>query len=426
MMGRQSPDPSAVAVGLLGDDRMRRALAERDMGALFRLLNGRGVSTRKLAAAADISQGRVYDYMGGNCRVEKLALFEQIADGFRIPGHLLGLARRPWEPAPEARATHIADLPPDTDDLAAIDAFRDADRQTGGGRLYAAVARHLSDRIAPRLVDTVSGPGVFAAAAALTEMAGWMAHDSAQDDLALKHFTRALPFARIAGDGPLAANIAASTSHLTLHTGDAAGGARWAKTGLDLAAQGPHMPALTARLHTMAARALASADQHSPAERALDEARAEIAGPVDTEHPWLSPFDSAALASESALILRDLGRYDLALEQAEQALALREAGRARSLALARITLVDIHIRRGDLDAAVKVGHDLLATSPTLGSVRVVHQLDDLRLLLEPHKAYGPVRQYLLRFDDARRARMLLLADIITAPGRTTAHETDAR
>nr|WSW64565.1 helix-turn-helix transcriptional regulator [Streptomyces sp. NBC_00998] len=401
-------------------------MAERDMGALFTLLNARGVSTRKLAAAADISQGRVYDYINGNCRVEKLSLFEQIADGLRIPGRLLGLASRPWEPAPEPPTAVTDDLPADTSDLEAIDAFRGADRQSGGGRLYAAVSRHLKDQVAPRLVDPASGTGVFAAAAALTEMAGWMAHDSAHDELAVKHLTRALPLARVSGDTPLAANIAASTSHLALHTNDAPGAARWAKTGLHLAAQGPRIPALTARLHTMTARALAAAAQHSPAQRALDQAQADIAGTSDTVHPWLSPFDTAALASESALILKDLGRYDQALAQAEQALTLREAGRARSLALTRITLVDIHIRRGDLDAAVKVGHDLLATSPTLSSVRVIHQLDDLRRHLEPHKAYGPVSQYLVRFDDARRARMLLMADIITAPRRSSAHEAHAR
>ncbi|MGW2812984.1 hypothetical protein [Streptomyces sp. NPDC001415] len=71
------------------------------------------------------------------------------------------------------------------------------------------------------------------------------------------------------------------------------------------------------------------------------------------EHQWLSPFDAAALASESALILRDLDRLDEALTQAEEAITLRETGRARSLALSRITLVDIHLRRGDLDAAVR-------------------------------------------------------------------------
>lgn len=119
----------------------------------------------------------------------------------------------------------------------------------------------------------------------------------------------------------------------------------------------------------------------------------------------------AALASESALILRDLGLLDRALEQAEEAVDMREAGRTRSLALSRISQVDIHLRRGDLDAAV-AGRDLLSASPPLGSVRVVRQLDELRRRLAPHVGYRPVRECLERFDESRRARMLLLADII--------------
>lgn len=412
-MGLPSPDPREVMAGLLGDDRMLRACTDRDMGAVFRMLNSRGVSMRRIAAAADITQGRLYDYMNGKSRVEKLSLFEQIADAFRIPGHLLGLARRSWEPAPADAEHHWADRPlPDGDDLVAMEHFRTADRQTGGGRLYGAVVRHLSDRVAPRLVDTGSGPQVFAAAAALTEMAGWMAHDSGHDVRAGRHFARALPLARASGDLPLAANVAASSSHLALQAGDAAGAAAWARTGLDLATQGPRVPALTARLHTMQARALAAAAQRIPAAHALDAAQRDLEGASDTDHPWLSPFDAAALASESALILRDLDQLDDALTYAEQAVELRESGRERSLALSRITLVEIHVRRCDVDAAVRVGNDLLSTSPTLGSVRVVQQLDELRRLLEPRRSYEPVREYLVRFDDARRARMLLLADIV--------------
>ncbi|WP_181009504.1 hypothetical protein [Streptomyces sp. SM11] len=49
-------------------------------------------------------------------------------------------------------------------------------------------------------------------------------------------------------------------------------------------------------------------------------------------------------------------------------------------------------------------------------MRVVRQLDALRRLLESDRAHAPVRQYLERFDDARRARMLLLADIIPPEG----------
>ncbi|WP_241989736.1 MULTISPECIES: helix-turn-helix domain-containing protein [unclassified Streptomyces] len=417
-MDRKATDPRDVVAGMLDDRRLLAALAERDMGMLFRLLNHRGISTRRLAAAVDITQGRLYDYMNGKSRVEKLVLFEQIADAFHIPGQLLGLARRAWEPGTTGEVHRSAQVAADGDDLAAMNAFRTADRQTGGGRLYQAVVQHLGDHVAPRLVDTDSGPQIFAAAAALTEMAGWMAHDSGRDALAARHFTRALTLARASGDLPLAAHVAASSSHLALQAGNASQAAHWALTGLDLAERGPRLPALVARLHTMHARALANASQHTPASHALEQAHHALSASADTDHPWLSPFDNAALASESALIMRDLERHDQAMSHAQNAVRLRENGRARSLALSRITLAGIYVRRTDLDAAISVGNDLLHTSPTLGSVRVVHQLDALRGLLEVHKGYGPVRDYLARFDEARRARMLLLADIITPRGGT--------
>lgn len=63
-------------------------------------------------------------------------------------------------------------------------ALQAADRQIGGGRLYPSVLRYLHAEIAPALVDPRgddrSGE-LFAAAASLTEMAGWMAHDGGQD-----------------------------------------------------------------------------------------------------------------------------------------------------------------------------------------------------------------------------------------------------
>lgn len=101
------------------------------MGALFRLINHRGVSTRRIAAAVEITQGRLYDYMNNKSRVEELAIFEQIADALHIPGRLLGLARRAWEAQVRDPRQHAVQMPAGSDDLAAMDAFRNADRQAG-------------------------------------------------------------------------------------------------------------------------------------------------------------------------------------------------------------------------------------------------------------------------------------------------------
>ncbi|GHF70293.1 hypothetical protein GCM10018790_55280 [Kitasatospora xanthocidica] len=410
------PDPRQIIAGLLDNQRFLAACAARDMGTVFRLLNSRGVSTRRLAATVDITQGRLYDYLNGKTRVEKLAMFEQISDALHIPGRLLGLARRPWEPpiSPSGPPAPVS-CHPAADDLTALEAFRAADRQTGGGRLYSAVLRHLSGHVAPRLVDVGSSPRVFATAAALTEMAGWMAHDSGRDEIAAHHFTRAFALAKAAGDPSLAAHVAASTSHLALQDGDPSTAAHWATAGIGLARQGPHLPNLVARLHAALARALAASGQSGSAVRSLDLARAALTVRADESHPWLSPFDLATLAGDSTLVFADLGRHADALRSAEQAVALREEGRTRSLAFSRISLARAHVQCGNLDAAVSVGTDLLATSPTLGSVRVVDQLADLAGLLRRHHDYAPVRGYLARFDEASRTRLLLLADIIPEP-----------
>jgi transcriptional regulator with XRE-family HTH domain len=63
-----------------------------------------------------------------------------------------------------------------------MQAFRDADRQVGGGYLYGAAMRYLRCEVAPQLLE--GRPDAYAAAAALTEMAGWMAHDAGQDGVA--------------------------------------------------------------------------------------------------------------------------------------------------------------------------------------------------------------------------------------------------
>ncbi|MER5781079.1 helix-turn-helix transcriptional regulator [Streptomyces mobaraensis] len=397
--------------GLLDDARFTDACARRDMGTVFRMLNHRGVSTRRIAESAGISQGRLYDYMNGKSRVEKLSLFEEIADGLRIPGRLLGIARRPWEPQSPPVETEAPSVPAG-DDIAVVDTFRQADKATGGGRLYQAVLRHLHEKVARRLVDSEGDAQTFAAAAAFSEMAGWMAHDSGHDELAARHFRRALHLARASGDWSSAANVAAGNSHLALQMGDPLKAAHWAAAGLDFASHGPTLPALTSRLRAMSARAAAVAGQQAPALRFLDQAHEVLEQSPAAAHPWVSPFDMASLAVEAALIARDSADYDRALAYAEQAIKLRDGSRVRSLALSRVTLVSIHARRADWDAVVHHGMGLLTISPALGSVRVMRHMADLGRRLRQRCDHPPLREFVGRLHDVTRTQSLLLADLI--------------
>ena len=82
----------------------------------------------------------------------------------------------------------------------AMHSFRAAGKQVGGGHLYATVVRYLHTEVAPKLFgidDDSDGKLAFTAAAALTEMAGWMAHDAGRDEAAERHFGRSLGFVKV-------------------------------------------------------------------------------------------------------------------------------------------------------------------------------------------------------------------------------------
>ena len=87
--------------------------------------------------------------------------------------------------------------------------------------------RYLQADLGPRLFGTTgyeAGPQLFCAAAALTDMAGWMAHDGGQDLLARRHFDRAIHLSELGGDRQLEAHVRTSLSHLQHHLRGTAGG----------------------------------------------------------------------------------------------------------------------------------------------------------------------------------------------------------
>ncbi|MFE7430284.1 helix-turn-helix domain-containing protein [Streptomyces sp. NPDC057545] len=75
---------------------VRQALRARDIGAVFRYVQQYGgVSQARIAAAVDLTQGRVNEIINGRREISRLDVYERIADGLNLPDdarHLLGLA----------------------------------------------------------------------------------------------------------------------------------------------------------------------------------------------------------------------------------------------------------------------------------------------------------------------------------------------
>jgi transcriptional regulator with XRE-family HTH domain len=289
--------------------------------------------------------------------------------------------------APKLASAFVAPAAGDVTARAAVDAvmqaFREADRQVGGGYMYGTVVHYLEKEVGPLLFNGTAD--LFCAAAALTEMAGWMAHDGGDDARAHQHFDRALRFASATNDIELTAHIHASLSHLVQQLDRPRDGLRLAQAGRSILRRRDHHPALTARLHAMEARALATLRRRADCARALMTAdRALDRIHRDEPSPWVSPFDHASLAAEASVCMQQLEQFAAARQHSEQVLTLRNASHARSRAFGQLRLAGILVYQGEIEHACAMAQAALASSDRLSSSRVAALLHTLCGQLTPH------------------------------------------
>ena len=296
-------------------------------------------------------------------------------------------------------------------DMAAMQSFRSADRQVGGGHLYATVVNYLHSDVAPRLFggdhDTDSQT-VFTAAAALTEMAGWMAHDAGRDDQAHRHFGRALDMSTVGQDRELGVHVLGSMSHLAHHRCQPHDAIRFAQAGEKTLAAGPRNPELEARVFAMQARGFAALRRPKEALTLLARAEKALDGTHDEEPSiWASHFDEGSLASEAARCMRHLGKHAQAQRHAERIIELRPADRTRSRAFGQLILIMALIEQGEPEHACAIAREVLNSTQSLGSYLIIQQLRDIQLLLEPYKCTAVVREFLECLAEALRQRLWL-------------------
>ncbi|MFF2845877.1 XRE family transcriptional regulator [Streptomyces sp. NPDC058001] len=96
---RRSGFPLTIPDALLQSEAMQRACAARDFQEIFRLVNRRTGSSYAVMAAAvgKMTSSRVSDIVRGVRGIRGREVIERVADGFGIPGGMLGLPERPWE-----------------------------------------------------------------------------------------------------------------------------------------------------------------------------------------------------------------------------------------------------------------------------------------------------------------------------------------
>ncbi|MEV6809832.1 helix-turn-helix transcriptional regulator [Streptomyces sp. NPDC051132] len=229
--------PTALSPALLDLPEMREALRAHDFGTVFRLARQEaGISYSKIAAECGIKPERVGALARGQGRVESYEKIATIADALRVPGHMVGLAPRPWEADAEdasvgrravlqtagavgLAASLSAALSPShsgrigTAEVARLRErtarLRRLDDVLGGGDTYRVyVAEYQATKRALRTSSYSESVGqeLLAVLAEQAQQAGWAAFDGGREREAVTLYRESRSAAEQAGAGDLARN----------------------------------------------------------------------------------------------------------------------------------------------------------------------------------------------------------------------------
>jgi transcriptional regulator with XRE-family HTH domain len=381
----------------------RRALAERDITTVYRILKETGVPQRQIAHLTGQSQSEVCEILRGR-QVVSYDVLVRIAEGLDVPRSWMGLAygedASPPSPSVEevdenvkrrallatasvallgapalGNLLHIP-APPATPtplpsrlgaaDVAAIRSLTtelctEARAYGGGADVVTAVAqRALLLRSVPaseELRDELAS-----ALAELHTIAGWCCMDSGHDDNARAHFAQAMDLAGDAGDG---SQLASALRHAGIQMRDAGAyddDLKACQLGLIklgvVARDDARGQEQLSWLHGESAIALAAMGYREEALRAIATAR---------EWTPSAPFDIADLDLMTAEVHLYLDRLDTAESMA--AVSTRTFGNdRREGVLADIVLATIHTRTREPDSTV-LAQRAITSVASLRSVR---------------------------------------------------------
>ncbi|MEU1421562.1 hypothetical protein [Kitasatospora sp. NPDC005751] len=420
---------------LLADPEMVAACRARDFAVIFRLAKARGgFHPSRIARVCGLTPSRVGEVIAGRREIANMTVIERIADGLRIPGHLVGLAPRAWErpqvpaqpvalPARQ-RATAPADsvLPSrELDDILAIAAstrvtptvlrslqasiedYWRRDDEHGGEALRPAVMGQL--RYVLDVLRDTTDPNyqrsLHGIAAELARLTGWTYFDARQYSTARGYFTEALRLSREIDDRPFVANVLSCLSLQATYEDRAHEAIVLARTAQDTARLNGGTPRLMAMLAMREAFGHASAHDREATHQALDDARRhfERVDPADDDPLWVQYFDQTKLTVDTGIALGQLGDTVAAEPLIQEALRAEAAANLRGRAFHSYWLARTQLQRHEIDLACTTAGQALALATEVGSPRVLAHLREFRHLLTPYRSNRLVAELSARIQE---------------------------
>lgn len=292
--------------------------------------------------------------------------------------------------------------------------FRRLDNRFGGGhsRATTTITAYLTSTVGPMLNDAsrhgASRDELFAAAAELHQVAGWIAYDVGNPAEGQRHLRDALKLSQDVGNEALEAEMLAAMSHHAAFAVmdqrkafdvsrevavDMALAARQRAKRSGLVALQTEAAVLEAHGHALKRNTSACFAALSEAER-IFERFSPGSGPA-----WLNYFDSAYLSAKFAHTFRDLGRPVEAEQFARRSLGMSDGydrGKLFNTALLASTLAD----QGRVDEACAEATKAVQMSEDIRSIRGSAYLADVGRRLSLHSADRRVRQLFTQMNSA--------------------------
>lgn len=401
------------------DPDMRRALANRDITALFRLLVAAGFPQREIARCTGQSQSNVSEIIHGR-RVSSYDLLVRIADGLRIPRGAMGLAYAGvTEPEPEEvdedvkrrnfinavagavvwglpiRTELFGPMRPDPPtplpsrigmaDVEALEATVSRlgvlDREAGGmaARESLAATATAAERLTSVTASREVAERLQGALSEAHRLAGWASGDVGLIDHCRHHMRLAMTHAQ--GAPERLAGVFAAAGDMEKHFGAPADALKFftfAKASLPVGAD----PQAGAVVHGLSASAYLSLGHAEQARSELRTARAMFgdAPDPDASLPFFAFYGPGhgLLAATGA----KLADFEPARTDVQAALRARPEYDVRCRALDTIVLATILINAGELAEGVTETRRALDLVTQVGSQRVRDRLKPLERALD--------------------------------------------
>lgn len=249
-MARQKPAEHLSATVLDRPDFVA-ACASRDLGKVLSIAikwGGPGFTASHVARRCSLGVSRVGEYIAGKRQAQSVDVWIRVADGLRIPGHLLNLGARPWEDegdsvdrrefislgsrvaASTVASGAVADgrgsrrpiqRAANSDIEREIARLRRLDDTVGGSDLYQ-IYKPVADRLRGTLRDQPNSSdkhGLLTALAEHLQQTGWAAFDAGHHGVARDLYQESFEVARECGNTELAANSLAFRAYQVVSSG---------------------------------------------------------------------------------------------------------------------------------------------------------------------------------------------------------------